>query len=762
MSRLYDALLRSNQRSPRGLSKVVNLSPEDVSLFQDVPSYPGQVRTKANPMDWLRALKVMRKHWRWSTAFAAVVIVGVTVSVFMMKPVYEPMARIEVDPPGAEMFSLPGVQSVSDPAEYLETEAKILQSDELAIQIIRKLHLDQNREFIASSIQPRQKAEAARSNSNDQQMEPVLTPAEDHALTIFRKSLSIQHDTSSRLIYVSFASHDSNLAALITNTFLERFIDATYEARHNAVVQSTDWLARQLNDIRAKMEASNRALAEFQKMTGIVTQTTLGEKASELNRQLISAQAERIQLQALLQKLDARNLASVSTVNSDPVIQELSKRSAAARTELSEALVVYGANHPNAKKLQAQVDELDAELQNQEQTILKTLTTNYAAANVKEHLLDGLMKDFSKQVTRMDQYEFLRKEADANEGLYNALYAKVKEAGISAESKSSNIRWVDRARVLNRPTRPDRATAILVGIILGICGGIAVAFVRESFNTKIQTPEDVKNWIGIARISLVPLIDSRKNRVGYQLLPRNRSSEPNRPQTFIFDSPQSAGSEALRGLLTSVRLSQPGSPPQVLLITSSFPSEGKTTIAVNLAMALSREHKTCLVDADLRGDTAAGLFEVFANRSLADVLAGSASLDEALCQVAAVPGLTVLPAGQAVPDPGELVCSEVMRTVIQDLRQKFHYVVIDAPPVLAFADARAIAPLVDVVLFVGRSGFTPRGAMQRSLELLAESHSAPVLEIVLNGADLDFVGYNYPDRSNRHQTKSCEPNVSRV
>ena len=188
--------------------------------------------------------------------------------------------------------------------------------------------------------------------------------------------------------------------------------------------------------------------------------------------------------------------------------------------------------------------------------------------------------------------------------------------------------------------------------MLGICGGIAVAFVRESVNTKIETPEDVKNWLGISRISLVPLIDSGKNRAGYQPLAGSRSPGLSFPQTVLFDRPQSAESEALRALHTSLRLSHPGCPPQVLLITSSFPSEGKTTIALNLAMVLSRERKTCLVDADLRRGAPARLFDISANRSLADVLAGSASLDEALCPVPAVPALTVLPAGQAALKSG--------------------------------------------------------------------------------------------------------------
>ncbi len=765
MSDLSDAIQQSKWRASQDvIAHEGGSSAETGNIVHYVPAHSGQGKGKGNGLDWQRILGVMRREWPWSMAFAILVIAGVTLAVFAMKPTYEPIARIEVDPPGAETFSLPGVESSGDPADYLETQAKILQSDELAIQVIRKLHLDQNTSFVAAAPGPRLNSDPVRSSAN-QQMEPGLTLAEDRALRVFRSSLNVQRDTSSRLIYVSFASHDPNLAALVTNTFLDQYIQTTYQARHDAVVQSTDWLTKQLNDIRAKMEASNQALAAFQQNSGIVavdgTQSTLSERMGELNRQLAAAQAERIQLEALLQKVDTgNNPASISEVNNDPVIQELSKRLAAARGDLAQALVVYGANHPDAQKLQAQVDALESELRSQKETVLAGLTTNYKAAMVREHLLGDQVKDFSKDVTQMARYEMLKKEAEANGALYNELYAKVKEAGISAESKSSNIRWVDRARVLNHPTRPDRMTDILASILLGLCGGIAVAFVRESFNTKIQTTEDIKNWLGISRVSLVPVIGVGKSARLVRPLPLNASAGARRPQTFLLDRPQSAESEALRALHTSVRLSQPDSPPQVLLITSSFPSEGKTTIAVNLAMVLSRERKTCLVDADLRRGMISGLFDATANHSLADVLAGSANVDEALFPVAAVPNLTVLAGAPAVANPGELVCSEAMKAMLKELRQKFHYVVIDAPPVLPFADARAIAPLVDGVLFVGRSGFTPRAAMQRSLELLAGVHSAPVLDIVLNGADLSGLGYHYPTMA--HQPKPRPASAARA
>jgi capsular exopolysaccharide synthesis family protein len=707
--------------------------------------------------DWLRALSAVARHWRWSGSFAAIVILAASVAAFLMSPIYEPIARIEIDPPGAELFSLQGGESrLEYLAEYLETQAKALQSDELAIQVIRKLQLDQNRDFVGKPRHFDPLTDPEPPESANSQLMPVLTPPEYQSLGVFRPSLNVRRDTGSHLINVSFAAHDPRLAALVANTVVEQFIQTSYKTRHDAILQSIEWLSRQLDDILAKVKQSNLALAEFQTASGISPlsghESTLGDKMADLNRQLVAIQGERIQMQSLLESVESAHFASTPQTIADPVIQELSKHLATARAGLSEALVVYGKNHPNAKKLRAQVDGLEAEFTNQENTVLNALRTSYEAANTRERLLSAAMNDTSKQMTQMAQYDLLKKEAEVNENLYQTLYAKVKEAGITAESRSSNIRWIDRARVLDAPTRPHRGLTIAASIALGIFGGIMLAFVRANFDRSVQTPEDVSNWTGISRISMIPMIGRRElnNPVRHGLGLRPRTQTHELPHTVLLNRPRSAESEAFWGLHTSVRLWQPERPPQVLLIASPFASEGKTTIAINLATMLARDGNTCIVDADLRRGGMTTWFEMSDNRGLSDVLIGSANLEDTLCAVSGVPtniqvptevNLTLLPAGQEVPNPGGLICSDEMRKIIQQLRQRFDFVIIDTPPILLVADAWAISPLADGVLLVSRSGVTPRESMRRSIEMLAEVNSAPVLAVVLNGAHLDSSKY---------------------
>lgn len=557
---------------------------------------PAQSQEKRGA-EWLRFLYIIRKHWQVSVLFAAVLMVTVVVVVFSMNPIYEPVARIEVDPPG-ERFSLEGGSSGND-AEYLETQAQNLKSDTLAIDVIHRLHLDQSPGFVAGGG-----SDAKTGDSPVYQ----LTEGEYAALHSFRANLKVKRDTASRLISVSFSSHDPKMAALVTNTVVNTFIDDTYRDQHDAIVKSSEWLARQLDDIRSRMEDSNRSLADFQKSIGVAdvdaNKNSFTERMTELNRQLTQAEADRIQLEALLKSVQAGSPDVLPEVRNNPVVQQLSTKLAELRGDLSQAKVIYGPNHPNVKKIQSQVDELQSQLEAQKTAALGSIRTSYAAARAREGLMDSQIKGASGELSEMARYNDLKREAQANSELYNNLYARVKEAGIAAASKSSTLRIVDEAHVLDSPTRPDRTQAILVGFIAALLGGAILAFVREQFDTRIFAPEDMRDWVGSHNIAVVPLFSPSNNQPP-QIPPAAQEAAALALGTaagngklpagvsFLLDRPHSPEAEAVRSLHTSVMLSRPGNPPQVLLVVSSLPGEGKTTVAVNLAMAMAQHGTTC-------------------------------------------------------------------------------------------------------------------------------------------------------------------------
>ena len=695
--------------------------------------------------EWVQAVAILIKHWRLSAIFAAVVIITTGAVTFGTRSVYEPMARIEVDPPG-ESFSLQGGAAPGD-AEYLQTQAQNLKGDRLAIAVIRKLRLDQNPEMVPDAkvraenrFQPGPGADVLQ-----------LTPAESAALGAFRGKLTINRDTASRLIWISFASHDSVLAALVTNTVANTFIEQSFEDENRAVMQSTEWLSKQLDDIRQRMEESNRVLAEYQKSVGIADvggdKNTFAEQLGDLNRQLTQAQADRIQLQSLLENVQRTSPDSLPEVRNNPVVQQLSEKLADVKAQLSQAMVVYGENHPMAKKLRSQRDELESQLRAQKLAILSSIHSNYAAAQAREHLMNSQVKGATEQLNQLGRYNALKREAQANSDLYNTLLAKVKEAGIAATSRSSNLRVVDEARALTSPTRPKPLLNLAVGILAALLGGIGVALLREQMDTRIFTTEDVRRSIGSSNVAILPLfsnhgqalVASQSSRLseltcGERLAPEVR---------FLLDRPNSPEAEALRSLFTSMMLSRLDRPPQVVLVVSAFPGEGKTTVASNLAIAMAQQGSTCIVDADLRRGHVARAFGISGEFGLTDVLQGLIPLDRVLVDVPNVPKLSVVPAHSGNVNAGQLVCSEAMRGVLQDLRQRFRFVVIDSAPLLPFADGRALSVIADGLIFVGRSGTTTRETVRHSLELLQQVHAAPILEFVLNAADLNSAQYRY-------------------
>lgn len=736
MSRYYEAITLAGE----------TLTPE---LQQSTPRTAHVLPSSEDRIpEWLLVLSTLRKHWRISTLFAAIVMVAVTIVTFSIKAIYQPSGRIEVDPPG-ETFSLSGGGAGGSDAEYLETQAKNLKSDKLAIAVIRKLNLDKNPDLVHNFPD----ASANKAIEADSSLDVVqLTLAENEALGTFRERLEIQRDTASRLITVSFASHDPKLAALVTNNLIDTFIEQTYQEQHDAIAKSTEWLGKQLDDIRVRMENANRVLAQFQESIGLAdidtNKSTFTEQMAELSRQLAQARADRIRLEAMLVSTSSGNPDSLPDVRNHPVVQRLSEQLAQKRAELSQTMVLYGKNHPTAKRLQTEVDELTTQLDNQKNAILRSVRGDFDAANARERLVSSQMKGTSTELNQMARYNALRKEAEANSALYNSLYARVKEAGIAAASRSSNLRIVDEARVLIFPSRPNRLLNLVIGFFAALLGGVLIALLREQIDTRIFTPEDVRRSIGRSSISVVPLVTAPKvqelaNGTQSGEVGLIRKNPGNGAVHFLLQRPHSPEAEALHALYTSIMLSRTGNAPQVVLVVSSYPGEGKTTVAANLATAMARHGRTCIVDADLRRGRIADAFGITAEVGLSEVLTGAAPVGRALVNAPGIANLVVLPSHAGSLDAGQLMCSNSIDDIIQDLRRSFRFVVLDSPPLIPFADGRALATRVDGLVFVGRSGTTTRQVLRRSMELLNEVHASPILEFVLNGADLNSSSYDY-------------------
>lgn len=722
-----------------------------------ITPYSGEGRRE---LTWGQLFHLLSRNRLLAFAILFVVSCLVFLATLAMTPEYQATTRLEIDPPGAETLSLHDSANVNPPPhpEYLETQAQILRSDELAMDVIRTLNLDkqvttdelsgQNKNIIRNVMQAirsalRKPAPSAHVSVNNGSNVIVLTPAETAALRSFQKHLSVTVMRNTDLVDVSFAATDPRLAAAVTNTVAERFIERNQQMRVDKAVQATGWLSKQLDDLREKVEKSNEALAQFQNANGIVDidekQNTTTQTVEDLTRQLNAAKGDRIQLEAEVKSLNESGVDSLAIARSNMLLQDLSKMLAETSAHLAEAQVVYGDNNANVRKYRNQVSELQNRLDGERNRIAQSVRASYNSAVGREQLLTKALDGMSGKVHEMNETvvrnSTLKKQVQVNEDLYNNLFTKLKEAGIAAGLRSSTIRVLDRARIPDRPFKPQVMMNLAIGGLLGLILAIGIPLLKELLTDRVRVPEDVRALTGLSPIGVVPLIagwSARKRKPARMSGLLGGAVGAGNGQVASIYTPSSIGAEAVRNLSALVKLSRPHMPPKTILVTSASPGEGKTTVATRLALVLAESNRTCLLDADLRNPSVGPAFGVGGSKGLAEVLVGSRSLESVMLEVPGVKNLAVIPAGMIASTAGELIPSENMRRLLRALSQKFDHIVIDSPPIVPFADARAISQMVDGVLLIGRSGVTKSDSLYEALEILEQVH-ASLLGIILNG-----------------------------
>lgn len=728
-------------------------------------------RGTRSQLTWEQAVRVLRKHRWFLIAVVSGLMVAITATALLMRDVYQPVATLEIDPLEAGIKTLHEIESPTsqgDPLhDYLDTQIQILQSEGLAMRAIRALKLDRNPEFAGKQDQAAARGTASQKNpkpvgenSSLQEQLDLADPtgSEASALQTFHRNLSVNPIRNSRLVEVSFASHDPRLAQAVTNTLVSQFIDQNYRDRYVTTMETSGWLSGQLNDLRQKVSESNQIVADYQKKYGLVESderdAPLVQLMAEVSRQFSDAQADRIQAEAYVRMIDLGQPDGIPSVRNDLIYQNLLTRYADVQTQLAQAQAVYGDENTNVKKLQSQAKELATQVDTERARLISKVRTSLAAAEAREQMMlqsrDRLRTQMSAMGSHLVEYRMLKSEAMANTALYNTLQARLKEAGIYAGLRSSNIRVVDMAPKLHRATSPHRMLIIAIGAPLSLLIGLGLVFVRESFDNTVRIPDDITTWLRLPSLAVLPTVGTKVSagraayeRSGSVWADVEKDSRSMYPKMF-WSRTQTAEAEAIRALRTALLISG-NSKVKVILVSSATEGEGKTTIAINLASVLAQQSNTCLVEGDLRRPMIERALGLSPQAGLREVLEERAPLSNALIPSADIPGLTVLPVKGLPDSPADLLASVQMRNLIGALRQSFGYVVIDSPPIIPFSDARSLGSLSDAVILVSRYGSTTRRAVTRGAELLAEVQ-APLKGVVINDVDLmsaDFQYFNY-------------------
>ena len=703
--------------------------------------------------DYLRVL-IKRK---WIVLGSMGIIFGASlIATLRTTPIYDAVGSIALNKPDPILQGLRDATNSGadyyDPTD-LDTEVRILRSDLLALQVIKQLNLDQLPEFGGTGV----KSSSLELTTDALQPD---SPQANSLLAGFKGNLRVMLEPNTRIIDIHYLSPDKELAAKVVNRLASTYIEQNFKTRFESTMQASDWLSKQLVDLQMKVETSQEKLVKYQKDHQILgiddKQNITTAKLDELNKELTTAESERMQKESVYRLAQAGDTESAAAVaagvsqgktseTTSVLLEKLQEQKADLKIQVAQLSTQFGPAYPKLAQLNNQIKEIDSQLQLEMKKVASRLQGDYLAALQRENMLHAALEAQKQQQNKLNEsaieYSFLKRDFESDRTLYEGLLQKLKEAGVAAGLRSNNIRQVDMARTPGGPTEPNIPRNLGFGFCLGLTSGIGLAFLLEGIDNTVRTPEQAQAISGLPSLGMIPLgsrNSSESASHGLTVAPSKEAVE-----LITQSRPQSQMAEAYRALRTSLLLTSVGAPPKIILITSALPQEGKTTTSLNTATVLAQKGtRVLLVDADLRRPSIHKALGLGPRTGLSNVLTGGVSLPETIFRSSVLPNLFVLPAGTPPPNPAELLASSQMVEVLAELRQHYDHIVLDTPPTLSVTDAVVLSTRADAVVLVIRCGQTTKPALRRSREILAQVN-ARVAGVLLNAVDLNSPDYYY-------------------
>jgi capsular exopolysaccharide synthesis family protein len=689
----------------------------------------------------------------------------VTIETFRMKSIYQASATIEV---GKETRTLRAGELViqtddSDDLYYvrlgMKTKIRMLMSRPVLEEVAVRLKLDQNPNFM-DVIERRSMWEAIKAiaNGSSSRSTPIAAsdsgtpptgelPQEESArlapcVSVLASNLSAEPIEDTRMLSISFRHTDPALAAAVVNTVAKVFIQRNFENKTEQFAQTSEWLEARTRELKANVEKAEQELANYTRDHNIFSlegkETLTTEKLSRLHDQVTRAEIERKLKESLYEEVRLGRAPRLPEAFSDPRIVALQTKLGELETQAAQLDVKYGPDNPNLKQVKNQIAVIKDQIAESYKTLEEKLRADYERAVRDERSLRAAFERAKAEAVKQNQaaiqYSILKQQVETAKSLYQDFLQKTNQARIQVAEQHNNLRLIESAHVPTSPIGPDRTRTIMIGLMVSLVLGVGLCLFLEYLDNTIKTIEDVNRYAQLPALGVIPSISSRKRR-------SLQAAQPDPAKAIATLNSRSSVAEAYRVLRTSVLLSTAGGPPKIILITSSQPGEGKTTTAINTAISLAQLGASVLIiDADMRKPSAHKTFDVEHKVGLSSYLSGQAELD-GLIRALPISNLWLLPCGPVPPNPAELISSQKMRQLLEQLAERYDHILIDSPPLMNVTDPVILSTMVDGVILVVHGGKSTREVLRRARQEL-EAVGAKIFGVVLNNIDLRREGYD--------------------
>jgi capsular exopolysaccharide synthesis family protein len=682
-------------------------------------------------------LWILRRHIWKIVAFVAACVLATAIVSARLQPIYESTATIDIDrQTPAEVVGQNSMGSAANDTEtFLATQIKLIQSDSVVRPVAEQYHLlnleEQSNHLSSQKIQ------------------------EMAAAPVSLGQLRVTRPAGTNLLLISYRSTDPRLAADVANATANSYLAHTYNIRIRSSDSLSSFMEKQLDELKAKMERSNLALAQYEKDLDVINPdektNILSARLLQLNTEYTTAQAERVSKEAALNTIKSGSVEAALVSSQGGSLTKLSDDLNQARQHFALVKSTYGTTHPEYRKAASELAELEKQFEDTRNNIAERVAAEYSQALNREQMLQKTVADTKAEWesinSRSFQYQQLRQEADADKTLYDELIRKIRESDINSGFQNNNISIADAARPTLHPVYPDTRLNLLMAFLASTLLALGAALLLDSLDTTLRDPKEASRFLGVDVIGTMPI-----DKLAAQL-PKSAAPVPtaaivakavqNEKRKGYYRS-ASDFDEAVRTVRNTILLSDFEGRLRSIVLTSAAPSEGKTTIAAHLAIAnADRGKKTLLVDADLRRPSLHSKFGFTPREGLSNVLTGELPWQDVVLPVEGKPNLSLLPAGPGSHRAADLIGPR-LSSLLDEFAKEYDLVILDSPPLLGFAECLQMATTADGVLIISLAGETRRKAVAEVISVLHRVR-ANVIGVVLNQVshNTSSDGYSY-------------------